>query len=93
VADLRPQNGRRTHQGNRDENDRPVSDLRSWIARDHSVSLREDSRRLDDCAESADPSSPAQSPADGDYLASIKAATEKGLFDIGSIETAIWRTL
>ena len=35
----------------------------------------------------------AKIQADGDYLASITAATDKGLFDIGSIETAIWRTL
>jgi hypothetical protein len=29
---------------------------------------------------------------DPDYQASVKKVTEKGLFDIGSVETAIWRT-
>jgi hypothetical protein len=31
--------------------------------------------------------------SDADYQKSIATATEQGLFDIGSIETAIWRTL
>jgi hypothetical protein len=47
--------------------------------------------RFDDMA--ALESQNAKIQADADYVASIKAATDKGLFDIGTVETAIWRTL
>ncbi|HXQ09709.1 MAG TPA: hypothetical protein VN805_01795 [Caulobacteraceae bacterium] len=31
--------------------------------------------------------------SDAEYQKSVAGATDRGLFDIGSVETAIWRTL